>query len=107
LISFLSQASDNTVSNDVDEADADEKILQSTKYGEWANFNTVIVNKYKKEYTALQLTDPEMKKLQAFEYGTDYINYYYRSLSLAMFKSYVLKPSAEGVHTKLVQSLDL
>ena len=107
LISFLSQSADHVLSHDVNSDDSDEKILQSTKYGEWSNFNTVIVNKYKEQYMALQLTNPEMKKLQAFEYGTDYINYYYRSLSLAMFKSYVLKPSAEGVHTKLVQSLDI
>jgi hypothetical protein len=35
LISFLSQASDNFSSNDVDNDDADENILQATKYGEW------------------------------------------------------------------------
>jgi hypothetical protein len=63
LISFFSQSADNTFSNDVDEENADEKILQSTKYGEWQNFNTVIVNKYKKEYNVLQLSEQELMKL--------------------------------------------
>jgi hypothetical protein len=32
----------------------------------------------------------ELENLKKFEYGIDYINYYYKSLSLSMFKSYTM-----------------
>ena len=107
LISFLSQAADNTFSNDVDEDDADEKILQATKYGERQNFNTVIVNKYKKEYNVLQLSEQELTKFNTLEGWIDYINYYYRGISLAMFKSYVLYQENGQFHAQGNQNMEI
>ncbi len=107
LISFLSQSADNTFSNDVDEENADEKILQSTKYGEWQNFNSVIVNKYKKEYNVLQLSDEILAKLNGLEWWFDYVNYYYRGISLAMFKSYVLYQENGQFHAQGDQNLEI
>ena len=107
LISFFSQASDNTFSNDVDNDDADEKIIQATKYGERQNFNTVIVNKYKKEYNILQLSNQELDKFKNIEWWMNYVNYYYRAISLAMFKSYVLYRENGVIHTQSDQNLEI
>jgi hypothetical protein len=48
-----------------------------------------------------------LMKLNWLEWWFDYVNYYYRGISLAMFKSYVLYQRGGQLHAQWDQNLEI